>query len=338
MDTTRIAYVTATLGLVTFLSACSTYRPPFPVPDEPGLYVWNGNGHSSSDLQRLDGDPDWEIKHWAERSNLSPSSKFVIRDPVLANDPTPQPDRVELWRVAWVRSEIGGDNLAMPVAGSTWAVAPIEPFYVAVNIVRAPRQPDALMVVPQASLSSGLYDLKLSGSAQAHEARLGILWNSVDRRQYSAINCVDRYVAQSTTYQTCTGQGGASQGNLSQGNLSQGNIGQTALNQSSFGQGNAQQAMSVEGLQIALVDPVRNANGLVVQGIVTNLSQQTRHMPLMQITLQDKTGQELGRRVIQPTVADLGPGKRMNFKTSFRPPTGPAKVNVTFVPYPTAGL
>src|SRR5262249_9644922 len=152
---------------------------------------------------------------WPERSSLSPDTRFVIMDPAIANDPAASPDRFQLWRVAWVRSEIGDENLAMPTKGSPWAVAPIVPFGVDLSILRAPRDP-AVLLTPTTQLTPGLYDLRLNGNGRAHDARLGILWPSVEQREYSAHNCVDRYVSQNG-YRTCTGLTGTQQAMAVQG-------------------------------------------------------------------------------------------------------------------------
>jgi len=294
------------------VGACASSRPPFPIPDDPGLYALD----SHDKLQRLDGDQDWEVKHWSERANLSPDTRFVILDPAIGSDAAQHPDQTQpnqtqLWRVAWVRSEIGDENLAMPTKGSPWTVAPIDPFGIPMTVQRAPRDP-AVLLTPTASLTPGLYDLRLNspngnGTGSSRDARLGILWPSVEQRDYSARNCVDRYLAQNS-YRTCTGLSGA------------------------------QQAMATQGLTVTLVDPTKGPDGLIVQGVVTNTTQQPKHTPMLQVTLQDETGQELGRRVIQPDVQTLQPGQRMTFRTAMDQPSGPAQVKVIMVPYPNAGL
>ena len=302
MKTDKVARIVAAAAFLAALAGCAASRPPFPIPEEPGLYALD----SHDKLQRLDGDQDWEVKHWPERANLSPDTRFVILDPAIGTDTAAAADRFQLWRVAWVRSEIGDENLAMPTKGSPWAVAPIVPFGVPVNVLRAPRDP-AVLLTPNMQLTPGLYDLRLAGNGLAHDARLGILWPSVEQREYSAHNCVDRYTTQGS-YRTCTGLTGT------------------------------QQAMAVQGLTVTLVDPTRGPDGLVVQGVVTNTTEQTKMMPLVQVTLHDQSGQEIGRRVLQPSVKTLAPGDRMTFRTAMLQPSGPAQVKVTLVPYPNAGL
>lgn len=303
----KLAKATIGLALAASMTACASYRPPFPIPDEPGFYALS----RSNELQRIDGDKAWEVKTWAERSSLSPATQFVILDSSLANELEPQA-RIALWRVAWVRSEVGANNLAMPVSGNSWAVAPIASQRVPISIERAPRTPEAVHIVPTA-LKPGLYALQLSGNGIVREARLGVQWGAVDKRQYSAVNCVDRYTAQGSAYKSCTGQ--------------------TAANQSE-----SAQPISAEGLEITLVDPLRDGNHLIVQGVVTNTTDQTKIVPPIQVVLRSKAGQELTRDVIRPQNVELGPGKRMTFKTEILHPMGPAKVRVTFVSDSTAGI
>jgi len=328
MKTTGIARIAAALAVITTLSACAGRTPPFPIPDDPGLYALTRD----KELHRLDGDRDWEVKHWPDRSNLPTDTRFVIRDPAIASDAAVDPARFQLWRVSWVRSEIGDENLAMPIKGSPWAVAAIEPFQVPVSVLRAPGEP-AVMLTPGMPMTPGLYDLRLVGSGGgASDARLGILWSSVDQRQYSAHNCVDRYLTQDS-YRTCTGQVEGLQALSSQTMSSQ-----PMSTQSMPMQTMSPQAMSTAGLTITLLDPLRSPDGLLVQGVVTNTTAQTKRMPLMQVTLRNDMGQEISHRVIQPSVATLAPGGRMTFRTALEQPSGPAKVNVALIPYPDAGL
>src|ERR1051325_4680799 len=125
ISSTRIARPAVCLALLVGVAACAGNREPsYPIPDDPGIYAITSNG----DLQQLDGERDWEAETWPERSNMQPNVQFVISDPALAG--RAPGTSVELWRVAWVRSEISAQNQAMPIEGSQWAVAPIEEFRV----------------------------------------------------------------------------------------------------------------------------------------------------------------------------------------------------------------
>ena len=123
ISSTRIARNAICLVFLASASACAgTREPSYPVPDEPGIYAFT----TSDNLRRLDGDRDWEVETWPERSNIPGNVQFVINEPALAGRSAG--NSVELWRVAWVRSEIDPQGQAMPIQGSEWAVAPLAPF------------------------------------------------------------------------------------------------------------------------------------------------------------------------------------------------------------------
>lgn len=332
----------AAVFLLVGLSACASGpRPPsYPVPDEPGIYSFT----TKKDLQRLDGDSEWEVETWPVRSNLPSNTQFVVHDPALAG--RPPGSSLELWRVAWVRSDINANNQAMPVAGSQWAVAPIEPFNVPFRYESPADQPEVVHIAPIAPLSPGLYTVRIAGSRQA---RIGIAWNNTDQRQYSAANCVDRYVAHGNTYRTCTSTVAAQPtvvapaGNTAfySPGVSTTNAGLASLSapsaatapvvpQSSASA--AQPGPAANGLEIALVKPVKQNNGLLIQGTVLNNTSQVMPVPAMQATLKDAAGQDLRRWVFNPPVNQLAPGQRAVFKTEVRPvPAGAARANVAFI-------
>src|SRR5262245_20197882 len=119
----RIARSAISLVLLAGTAACAgSHEPSYPIPDEPGIYAFTND---NPDLRRLDGDSDWEAETWPDRSNMPSSVHFVIYEPALAGRSAG--NSVELWRVAWVRSDISAQGQAMPVEGSQWAVAPIGP-------------------------------------------------------------------------------------------------------------------------------------------------------------------------------------------------------------------
>jgi hypothetical protein len=314
MDKTKIVRVAAVLAMAATLTACATPKSPFPVPEEAGLYAVTSNG----DLRRLDGNADWENTTWPERSSLTPAVKFVVVDPSLASNPKSAASRIELWRVAWVRSEIGTNRMVMPVSGSAWALARLDPYRIPFTTERAPHNPHALLVVPTHPLPSGLYAFRVNGTGISKEARLGVLWNSVDKRQYSAANCVDRYLGPTATYQSCNGRG--------------------AAQQASVKKAATPHIYSNQGMTITLAKPQKNDNGILVQGTVVNTTAQTKSMPLLQVTLQNASGQEVQRSIIQPNVPQLAPGERLIFKTQMANGNGATKVNVKFMSDPTTVL
>ena len=352
---TRIAQSAMCLALLVGVSACAgTREPPYPIPDEPGIYAFT----TKDDLRRLDGDRDWEEESWPERSNMPSNVQFVVSDPALRS-----PGNVELWRVAWVRSDINAQGQAMPIDGSEWAVAPIESFAVPFRYESTPDEPGVVHIVPTTPLMPGLYTLRITG---ARQARVGVAWNGVDQREYSAMNCVDRYA--DSTYRTCavavgtptaalpapdpSAAGVTSNGGLAslsapqpviapapapvptvtQPTVMQPEVAQPTLAQPTVAQQAATPPVSAQGLQISLVDPVRRNDGLVVQGVVINTSNQARAIPTMQGSLETAAGQEVRRWQFQPPVKTLGPGERATFKTEVRPvPAGVARASVAFI-------
>src|SRR5215510_7840731 len=170
-SSTRVARSAICLVLLAGVSACAgTREPSYPVPDEPGIYAFT----TRDNLQRLDG-----------RS---------------------AGNSVELWRVAWVRSEIDAQGQAMPVQGSQWAVAPIEPFAIPFRYDSPPGETQIVHIVPTVPLEPGLYTLRIANPG-ARQARIGVTWNGTDQRRYSAMNCVDRYAGNS--YRPCNAVVGA---------------------------------------------------------------------------------------------------------------------------------
>jgi hypothetical protein len=350
----RIARGATCLTLLVGLAACAGTRElSYPIPDEPGIYALTND----DTLYRLDGDREWEVETWPERSSMPTGVEFVVSDPALVGRPAGT--SIELWRVAWVRSEINANNQAMPVEGSAWAVAPLEPFRIPFRYETTPDQTDVVHIVPTAPLEPGLYALRIVG---ARQARVGVTWNSVDQRQYSATNCVDRYVAEGNVYRNCTTAVGGQTGALppAGGGTYSTTPGVSAIDSSGLGSLSAPAPVALpapapapavvpapepmpaaqpaptaatgQGLNIVLVDPVRRNSGLLIQGVVINSSSQPQVVPTMQGSLEDQAGQEIRRWVFEPPVKQLAPGERANFKTEVRPvPTGVARANVAFL-------
>lgn len=334
MSSPRIARTALSLALVVGASACAgTQGPSYPIPDEPGLYAFT----TEDDVMRLDGDPDWEVETWPERSSMPSNVHFVINEPAIAGRSAGS--AVELWRVAWVRSEIDAQGQAMPVAGSEWAVAPIESFAIPFRYESPPGQTEIVHIVPTAALQPGLYTLRIPGVRQA---RVGVNWDSVDQRHYSAANCVDLY--EGNVYRACTVAVGSPiaalpapadpyaagvTANASDGGL--GSLTAPAPVPSTTARPVAA-ATTAAGLQIALIDPVRRNDGLIIQGVVINTTDQVLAIPVMQGSLETSTGQEVRRWQFQPPVASLQPGARANFTTEVRPiPANVARASVAFV-------
>jgi len=341
VSSTRVARNALYLVFLASVSACAgTREPSFPVPDEPGIYAFT----TKDNLRRLDGDRDWEVETWPERSNMPGNVQFVINEPALAGRSAG--NSVELWRVAWVRSDIDAQGQAMPVQGSQWAVAPIEPFAIPFRYESPAGQTEIVHIVPTVPLEPGLYTLRIANPG-ARQARVGVTWNGTDQRQYSAMNCVDRY--DGNTYRPCNAAVGAALAPAGDPNAagltadaSNGGLASLAAPQPApapapvvVQQAPAQPvaaATSAAGLQIALTDPMRRNDGLLIQGTVINTSNQVRAIPTMQGSLENSAGQEMRRWIFQPPVQTLAPGERANFSTEVRPiPAGVARASVAFI-------
>jgi hypothetical protein len=198
MNRTVITRGATALLLAFGLSACassnssSTRQVSYPVPDSPGIYAYT----TKNDLRRIDGDANWEASTWPERANLPSNTRFVVNDPALT-DRSPV-GNVELWRVAWVRSEVNANNQAMPMAGTEWALAPVAPYSVPVRLETPSNKRGVVNVVPTAPLAPGLYAVRINEPG-ARQARVGVGWDSLDQRQYAAANCVDRYLGEAAS-------------------------------------------------------------------------------------------------------------------------------------------
>lgn len=356
LSSTRIARNALSLALLAGVSACAgTQEPSYPIPDEPGIYAFT----SEDDLLQLDGDYEF----WPERANMPSDVNFVINEPALAGRSAGS--SVELWRVAWVRSEIDAQGQArMPISGSEWAVAPLEQFSIPFRYESPPGDTEIVHIVPTVPLQPGLYHLRIPG---AREARVGITLNSVNQQQYSAQNCVDRY--EGNIYRACTGAteppaaalpapadpsaAGVTPGgglpSLAAPSSSAPSVAPAPTSaRPSVAPAPASPTPSVaptpataeppavpvsaEGLQISLLDPVRRNDGLIIQGMVTNISSEMRAIPTMQGSLETSTGQEVRRWQFQPPVTTLSPGERANFSTEVRPvPPGVARASISFI-------
>lgn len=304
--TKRILSSIGAFALTGLVSACmGPDLPPYPLPDDPGLYAVTRD----NDLLRLDGDREWEVESWPQRAALSSYTEFVIFDPALERDGAVERPPVDIWRVAWLRSEVDAQGYAGPIQGSEWVVAPIEGFEVPTTVKFVPGFPGYVHAVPNTPLEPGLYSLRLAKHGTGTVSRFGVDWQNVDKRRYAARNCVDRYPGSELRFHVC-GSGGA-----------------------------ARQQASTEGLEVTLVDPLRRDTTLVVQGIVTNTAQQPKRLPGMQATLLDASGSALSRAPIEPLKSELSAGEHTRFKAEFpNAPEATARIDIEFVPTTSAGM
>ena len=85
------------------------------------------------------------------------------------------------------------------------------------------------------------------------------------------------------------------------------------------------------GLDIANVATTRNADGLIVEGDITNKVGVTRAVPRLRVALRDAGQHELVFKIIEPPREKLLPGETCHFVVGFLPaPEGAVGVLVTF--------
>lgn len=92
------------------------------------------------------------------------------------------------------------------------------------------------------------------------------------------------------------------------------------------------QTAAGRGLGITLFEPVRRQDGLFVQGVVVNTSDQSLKVPPMHLSLRNGSNEGVQHYLLDPPVAVLGPGENKKFKTIVpKIPEGVTNVNLAFV-------
>jgi hypothetical protein len=90
-------------------------------------------------------------------------------------------------------------------------------------------------------------------------------------------------------------------------------------------------APSGPGLELAKIAPTRNAEGLIIEGDITNTGTTARDVPRLRVALRDPAEKETQFKIVDPPTARLAPGETAHFKTSFDHPDEAATgVLVTF--------
>jgi predicted Zn finger-like uncharacterized protein len=85
------------------------------------------------------------------------------------------------------------------------------------------------------------------------------------------------------------------------------------------------------GLDIANITSTRNADGLIVEGDVSNKIGMPRNVPRLRVALRDGSQKELVFKIIEPPRERLLPGETSHFVVGFLPaPDGAVGVVVTF--------
>ena len=276
-----------------------------PTPDEPGVYVLTAEG----DLSRIDGAPEWERKTWPERANFAPGAELIVYEPALADG---SGEAIDLWRVAWLRSELQPSGRAAPVDGSQWVVANLEGLRVPVAVTPHPRTPGIVHLDPGERLDPGLYELHVSPpGVERRQGRFGIRWNSLDRRDYSATHCVDRVVDGGTGFRACTAS-------------------QAEPAQAAYATASSRQQMAATPLKIEGLETTRQDGGLRIRGTVRNTSDQVQAVPRLQATVFDAAGRPIDSWVFAPPRDRIAAGGRISF-TAWQPaPEGASRLDVDF--------
>ena len=92
-----------------------------------------------------------------------------------------------------------------------------------------------------------------------------------------------------------------------------------------------------EGLKIGNAKPTRGTvqgkEALIVTGVITNISEKTRSVPLIKVAIHDDDNNEVQSAVSPPQRSELPAGKRMKFKVTLMEPSPRARrVEVVFAP------
>ena len=275
-----------------------------PTPEEPGVYVLTSGG----ELSRIDGPPDWERKTWPERADFSPAAELIVHEPAIARGTG---EEIELWRVAWLRSELQPTGQAAPVDGSQWVAADLEELRVPLAVTPHPEIPGIVHLDPGDRLEPGLYELQVSPrGVERRQGRFGVMWNSLDRRSYSAAHCVDRVLGGGTGFRPCTASHAAS------------------MQETNAAVSSMQQA--VAPLRIEGLETTRQDGGLRIRGTVRNTSDQVQAVPRLEATVLDASGKPMDSWVFAPPSDRIGPGGRIAFTTWQPVAPGASRLDVDF--------
>jgi DUF2939 family protein len=86
------------------------------------------------------------------------------------------------------------------------------------------------------------------------------------------------------------------------------------------------------GLELGEVIPARVADGLIIEGNITNAGSTAREVPRLRLALRDANEKEIQVKIIDPPTARLRAGETAHFKTSFDDADETATVKVSFAP------
>jgi hypothetical protein len=277
-----------------------------PTPDEPGVYILTSGG----DLSRIDGSPDWERKTWPERAEFSPDAELIVHDPAIARG---SGEEIDLWRVAWLRSELQPTGQAAPVDGSQWVVANLEELRVPFVVTPHPEIPGIVHLDPGDRLEPGLYELQVAPpGVERRQGRFGVMWNSLDRRDYSAAHCVDRTPGGETGFRPCTAS-------------------HAEPVQEAYAAASSMRQAVAPPLRIEALDTARQDGGLQIRGTLRNTSNQVQRVPMLRATVFDNSDRPTDSWVFAPPRDRIAPRGRISF-TAWQPVApGAARLDVDFV-------
>ena len=333
----KITFI-APLVIASVLAACG--GPEFtangrelPTPDDPGIYLLTSGG----ELQRIDGDPEWERRTWDQRSDLAPDVEFIVFDHSIAGA---GPKVARLSRVAWLRSELTRTGQAAPPQGSQWVVTGLDAFTEPLVGVRHPEHEEVVYLRPaDHALNPGLYELEITTGSRRN-ARIGVHWSSEDRRAYSAANCVDRMLWTDGGYQPCDfrGVGDDRTAAHSQPGYAQSGYGQPEYSQQGYAQPvlsnqpDPQVAAAPTPLTIELDKPIKEAGSLTIRGRVVNATGSRQVVPQLKGTIVDASGRAVDSWYFAaPGGPTLEPFAATEFVTRRPAVEGASRLDVDFV-------
>jgi hypothetical protein len=86
------------------------------------------------------------------------------------------------------------------------------------------------------------------------------------------------------------------------------------------------------GLELGEVIAAPTADGLIIEGDITNTGRTAREVPRLRVALRDPDEKETQFKIIDPPKVQLVPGESAHFKTSFDNADETATVKVSFAP------
>ncbi len=214
----------------------------YDLPARYGLYALE-----DGQLGRLDGEKSFQVETWDSRSSLSSDVAFIIFDRSLSDRSLRLGDAVKLRRVAHVRNNVAASGAATPLQKDSWVVADLPQFAVPLDFQPIHGSPEMVKVIPVRPLQPGLYALQFHLGESSIAGRFGVKWSKIDKDQYAAANCVDRYAGSPPAYKLCSDlSAGLPKQQVSQQPLQQQPFQQRPLLQQSWPQQNTLQQQLIQ--------------------------------------------------------------------------------------------